>query len=238
MAGTRASYTLSSHSVALDRRVNAVRADLADVALADKIFAPHYAEGRAVTIAPPFTAMRDRPGGMQTSELLAGETFMLLDTSGGWSWGYSAHDHYVGYVESSALSLDVARDERKPPPNSAHIEPSRDTSSDPAAAALAFLDMPYLLGGRGGAGIDCSGLVQRAFAAAGQSLPRDSDMQQALGADVGKLERNDLVGFEGHIGIMEDGETLIHATAHHGKVVREPLSDVAARTAIVSRKRL
>jgi cell wall-associated NlpC family hydrolase len=37
------------------------------------------------------------------SELLPGEEFAVLDISGGWAWGYSRHDHYVGYVEAISL---------------------------------------------------------------------------------------------------------------------------------------
>lgn len=224
MAGARNSYTLAGRSLRLDHRINAIRDDLADVALADKLFAPHYAEATLRRCTVPFAALRIKPNGDQTSELLQGEGFMLLDVSGGWAWGYCAHDHYVGYLEADVLGEAAPRDESQ--------------ADDAVAAALAFLDMPYLLGGRGGAGIDCSGLVQRSFATSGVALPRDSDMQEALGTAVKTLQRGDLIGFAGHIGIMEDGETLIHATAHWGKVVREPLSDVAARTPILTKRRL
>ena len=207
MAGTRNSYTLHGRSLALDERVNAVRGDLADVALAGTLFAPHYAEARLTHCTAPHAALRCKPDGDQTSELLQGEGFMLLDISGGWAWGYCAHDHYVGYVEAAALGEAAAREETSTP--------------DAVTAALTFLDMPYLLGGRGGAGIDCSGLIQRSLAAIGIAAPRDSDMQQAeLGRSIETPERGDLIGFAGHIGMMEDGETLIHATAHWGKVVR------------------
>lgn len=225
MAGTRASFTLEGHSIALDPRIHAVRGDLADVTLADRLFAPHYAEAVERRCAQPFAAVRDKPNGAQTSELLSGEAFMLLDISGGWAWGYCGHDHYVGYVEASALG-DAAP--------AAPLE-----AADAVAAAETFLDMTYLLGGRGGAGIDCSGLVQRSLAAIGTPAPRDSDMQVALGAEIaGDLKRGDLISFIGHIGLMMDSERLIHATGHHGKVVIEPLAEVAARTKIVASKRL
>jgi hypothetical protein len=37
---------------------------------------------------------------------------------------------------------------------------------------------------------------------------------------------------------MQDAAQLIHATGHHGKTISEPLAAVAARTAIVDRRRL
>src|SRR5690606_9174140 len=49
-----------------------------------------------------------------------------------------------------------------------------------ARRALSQLGTPYLFGGRGDEGIDCSGLVQTAFATEGVFLPRDAN-QQMLG---------------------------------------------------------
>ena len=209
-----------------DLRLLAVRSDLADAALRDLFIAPRYAEPRAATCCELHVPVRVSPRGERSSELLEGEQFMVLDVDGSWAWGWCAHDHYVGYIEAGALG-DVPL---------AHEQPA----GDPVEAALRFLDMPYLLGGRGGAGIDCSALVQRAFAAVGTALPRDSDMQKELGVTVGPeaLTRGDLVGFAGHIGIMLDPETLLHATAYWGRVVVEPLASVAERSPIETRRRI
>lgn len=108
-------------------------------------------------------------------------------------------------------------------------------TGDAAAAAERFLGAPYLWGGRSAAGVDCSGLVQLALAAAGIAAPRDSDMQaalagQALAEDAPAL-RGDLVFWRGHVGMMLDPETLIHANGHHMAVVREPLETAAGRIA-------
>ncbi|WP_343046829.1 C40 family peptidase [Sphingomonas chungangi] len=45
-------------------------------------------------------AMRAAPSHAATavSELLRGEGFAVVDSSGEWAWGYSIHDGYVGYV--------------------------------------------------------------------------------------------------------------------------------------------
>ena len=104
---------------------------------------------------------------------------------------------------------------------------------DPVERALQLVGAPYLWGGRGGDALDCSGLVQLVLMLAGQDAPRDSDQQRAaLGralADDEPLQRGDLVFFPGHVGIMADAETLVHANAHWMQVVAEPLADVIAR---------
>ena len=60
-----------------------------------------------------------------------------------------------------------------------HLAESGAREPDYVAVAERFLETPYLWGGRTSEGIDCSGLVQTALAAAGQASPRDSDMQEA-----------------------------------------------------------
>lgn len=117
-----------------------------------------------------------------------------------------------------------------------HAEPADAPARDAVETALAFLGTPYLWGGRSSLGIDCSGLVQVALAMANLPAPRDSDMQMS---EVGTLvsedgtgvdpRRGDVVGFPGHIGLMLDGERLVHATAFTLSVCIEPLADVARR---------
>lgn len=119
---------------------------------------------------------------------------------------------------------------------------------DFVAQAERFVGVPYLWGGRSARGIDCSGLVQVALIASGRPAPRDSDMQAALlGADVPAktpFRRGDIVFWKGHVGIMRDRETLLHANAHHMAVVSEPLAAVVARVAasgggaVTARRRL
>jgi cell wall-associated NlpC family hydrolase len=107
---------------------------------------------------------------------------------------------------------------------------------DWVAVAERFIETPYLWGGRTSEGIDCSGLVQTALTAGGIVSPRDSDMQEAmLGEAVAvddpsaSLARGDLIFWKGHVGIMRDTVTLLHANGWHMKTVSEPLAQARVR---------
>jgi cell wall-associated NlpC family hydrolase len=117
-----------------------------------------------------------------------------------------------------------------------HLAPIEIDESDYVAVAERFLGVPYLWGGKTALGLDCSGLVQVALTACGMSSPRDSDMQEAaLGssvtaaADNSNLRRGDLMFWKGHVAIVRDRATLLHANAFHMAVVVEPIADAVAR---------
>ncbi|MBV8663994.1 MAG: C40 family peptidase [Hyphomicrobiales bacterium] len=119
-----------------------------------------------------------------------------------------------------------------------HRAPIDACEPDFVSVAEWFLETPYLWGGRTSEGIDCSGLVQAALRAAGIAAPRDSDMMEAaLGAPIPiadgltGLRRGDLVFWKGHVGVMRDAETLLHANGWHMKVASEPLAVAQARIA-------
>src|SRR5271166_4016381 len=116
-----------------------------------------------------------------------------------------------------------------------HLGSLDSREADFVPVAERFVETPYLWGGRTSEGIDCSGLVQSALAAAGIASPRDSDMMEAsLGEPVaidGARARGDLVFWKGHVGIMRDPRTLLHANGWHMKVASEPLEKARARIA-------
>lgn len=115
-----------------------------------------------------------------------------------------------------------------------HLQPMRARFADPVGVADLFLGTPYLWGGCSRWGIDCSGLVQMSLIACGVDCPRDSDQQQVIGRDLQGREppqRGDLVFWEGHVGLMSDADTVLHANAHHMAVAYEPLADVSRRVA-------
>jgi cell wall-associated NlpC family hydrolase len=116
------------------------------------------------------------------------------------------------------------------------LSPIDSFDDDPADIALRYLHTPYLWGARESLGIDCSGLIQQAFGACGVQAPRDSDMQAAwLGdpvaewTEAGALQRNDLIFWKGHVGLMLDSSRVIHANGHHMAVAAEPLREAIDR---------
>ncbi|MEO1704831.1 MAG: NlpC/P60 family protein, partial [Pseudomonadota bacterium] len=113
-----------------------------------------------------------------------------------------------------------------------HLSPDDTPVSDWVGVAESLLGTPYLWGGNTSFGIDCSGLVVLAMRAAGRIVPRDSDLQEAaFPAAPASPQRGDLVFWRGHVGIMRDAETLLHANAHHMTVASEPLATAIDRIA-------
>jgi hypothetical protein len=118
-----------------------------------------------------------------------------------------------------------------------HLVPVETMEADFVAVAERFLGTPYLWGGKSSLGIDCSGLVQLALAACGIPCPRDTDMQErALGSPLARpheleqLRRGDLVFWKGHVAIVRDEATFVHANAsRHMAVAFEAAAEAVAR---------
>jgi Bacterial dipeptidyl-peptidase Sh3 domain/NlpC/P60 family len=117
-----------------------------------------------------------------------------------------------------------------------HVAPVEAMESDFVAVAERFLRTPYLWGGKSSLGLDCSGLVQLALGACGIACPRDTDMQeQALGSalalppDLAQLRRGDLMFWKGHVAIVRDAATFVHANGHAMAVTFEPIAPAIER---------
>jgi cell wall-associated NlpC family hydrolase len=90
------------------------------------------------------------------------------------------------------------------------------------AAARREIGAPYVFGGTGAGGFDCSGLVQWAFRQAGITLPRTSYSQYGVGVAVSStaIQAGDLVFWDtdgsgaSHVGIATGAGTAISATTH------------------------
>ncbi|MBP1851760.1 NlpC/P60 family protein [Rhizobium halophytocola] len=268
-----------------DRRLNAYRDDLADIALKGTVAAARYTTGTPARIAQPVVALRRKPGetGGIDTQLLLGEDVAVLDRAEGWAWVKAATDGYVGYLPEEAVAATLAEPTHVVTAPRSFLYPGPDLrfpvvqalsmgsrvtiageaetrgtrylltdkghgliaghcrslqavpeTMDYVAVAARFLETPYLWGGRSGFGIDCSGLVQLALQMTGRTAPRDSDMQaEGLGRPIAReeLRRGDLVFWKGHVGIMEDAETLLHANGHTMTVARENFEAAVQRIA-------
>lgn len=276
-APDRIRFRLRGPSVSFDRRIHAVRADLADISLAEIHFSAHYARAVRLTCIAPGTPVRATSSisAETVTQLLRGEDFHALDITTEWAWGFCGHDGYVGYVRREALDTPEAATHRVTAASAPvfaepdikarivefwpagaqitareeggfavsaegcihlrHVAPVDAFETDWVAVAERYLGQPYVWGGRGYGGVDCSGLVQVALARCGIAVPRDTDLQrEGIGAPVADnmpLQRGDFLFFPGHVGIMTDESNLLHANAFWMATVIEPLADVIARLA-------
>lgn len=101
--------------------------------------------------------------------------------------------------------------------------------------AHTWMGAPYLWGGVTPGGTDCSGLMQSVFWIHGVALPRDSDMQARVGAEVdpgpgfAHLRAGDTLFFAernriNHVALSLGGPRIIHASASNGGVGLNDLS--------------
>eukprot|EP00873_Tetraselmis_striata_P015106 jgi/Tetstr1/435370/TSEL_024288.t1 len=195
------------------------------------------------------------------TEALHGEIVTVYETRGdGWAWGswrptatyrypdaelrspplgllsMGARVRVIGHATTRGLEFALLDDGSAMVAR--HLVPLNHREADWVGVAETFLGTPYLWGGRTSLGLDCSAIVQLAAAAAGLALPRDTDMQERaagepldIAAGLPALMRGDLVFWKGHVGIMRDGETLLHANGHSMSVASEPLAPAVARIA-------
>ncbi len=136
-----------------------------------------------------------------------------------------AYNHSQAYVEAVLRWASLYEHEAM----ALTAAPKASGAAGPALAfALSQLGVPYLYGGEGPHGFDCSGLVQAAYRASGIDLPRTAQEQFDAGPRLpagAPLEPGDLVFFGAsasdvtHVGIVMRPGEMVDAP-HTGTVVR------------------
>ena len=116
---------------------------------------------------------------------------------------------------------------------SRHIVSLDHRVKDWVATAELALGTPYKWGGRDTIGIDCSALLQLSYQTYGEDIPRNTSQQIKLKKNCIKgfenLKRGCVVFWKGHVGIMIDKFSCIHANAFHMQTKIELLSKIVNR---------
>ncbi len=89
-----------------DKRLNAVRDDLADARLKGDVAAARFVEGEPAEIAAAVANLHRAPSaeaGIDT-QLIRGDAVTVFDRAGGWAWVQNARDGYVGYCREEQIA--------------------------------------------------------------------------------------------------------------------------------------
>lgn len=82
-----------------------MRRDLADIRLAEQVFAPHYAAPLAMRVVARANLRRAAGANSEVIAVLAaGERFEMLDCASGTAWGKAPGAGLAGYVERAVLA--------------------------------------------------------------------------------------------------------------------------------------
>ena len=103
-AQPRKRFALTGRSTIVDPRTQPVRRDLAAIELADRVFAPHYAESvMRSAIAASAIRQSSRLDSETLGALALGDAFELYELSSEQGWGRSVVSGVVGFVDAAAL---------------------------------------------------------------------------------------------------------------------------------------
>jgi len=107
MAETRPrnSYALTGPQPKPEPGRTPLRGDLAHIGLAGIYFVPHYAVPQPRLVMPGGAPLLSATGegAEELCTLMEGDSFEVLDLSGGWAWGCLSLDGPVGFVRIDRL---------------------------------------------------------------------------------------------------------------------------------------
>lgn len=98
-------FALAGPAPKADARSVPLRGDLAHIGLAGKYFVPHYAVPQPRGVMPGGAALLAGPGdgAEELCSLMEGDSFEVLDVTGGWAWGCLGMNGPVGYIRVDRL---------------------------------------------------------------------------------------------------------------------------------------
>jgi len=98
-------FALAGPAPKADPRAVPLRGDLAHIGLAGKYFVPHYAVPQPRTVMPGGAPLLAGPGegADELCALMEGDSFEVLEVTGGWAWGCLGLGGPVGYIRVDRL---------------------------------------------------------------------------------------------------------------------------------------
>lgn len=142
-------------------------------------------------------------------------------------WFRVQYSGKTGYMSGDYLTLAAARPAASAPsPAPAPSVPASGTGAEIAALARSFVGKaPYVYGGAGPAGFDCSGFTMYIYGQFGIRLPHGATDQMRYGAavDRSQLQPGDLIFFHddyyssstaSHCGIYVGNDQFVHASTY------------------------
>ena len=188
----------------------------------------HYEvyQSRTTTAGATATRISTGSGTVSASGLTQGwdgSVYWFRNSSGAWRWT-SHRDVYLDRTGGGDSSSDASdQSDHNAPSASGDVE-------DAVQFALDELGTPFVMGGNGPDGYDCSGLVQQAYRHAGISLPRIANDQYEATTPISaaQLQRGDLLFYATN---TADPGTIHHVAIYigNGMMVNAPFTGAFVR---------
>jgi hypothetical protein len=120
-------------AITLDPRRHAYRRDLAAEALREKVQAQRYVAGELRQLVHSASPLRGAPDARASwvTEALYGELATVYEERDGWAWVQLEQDGYVGYLRTSALTVQVKPATHRVAVLGTTLYPSADVKSCP-----------------------------------------------------------------------------------------------------------